>query len=216
MGQTGEDGGAMKIFGRTLGEYVRFEAGLLALIVVVGLLRFGLYQAAIYPSGAPDARPGAPPEVVASYIRWLSMNAVLVLGALTLGYVTHRRAFGGYKHLLPLNLLLGIVSSWISAAGVLVAIVFHVDTIYSRPEFSGHVADGKTATHVLAHVFVGPILIAIAGWMLSAIVMLITRPRPKKVRPLPAEATPAPAPVDTPTPETPPTAPSSESAPAVE
>jgi hypothetical protein len=205
----------MMIFGRRLGEYIRFEAGLLALITVVGVLRFGVYQAAIFPSGAPNAAPAAAPDVVAHYTRWLSMTVVLVIGSLTLGYVTHRRGFGGYKHLPLLNLLPGIVANWISAAGVLAAMAFHVDTIYSRPEFSGHGADGKTMAHVLAHAFIAPILVMIAGTLLSSIVMLITRPRPKKASPLPVDV-PPPAPVDTPAPEMPPAAPPSESAPAVE
>jgi hypothetical protein len=203
----------MMIFKRRLGEYIRFEAGLLALITVVGVLRFGLYQSAIFPSGAPNAAPGASLDVVAAHLRWLSMTVVLLFGSLTLGYVTHRRGFGGYKHLPLLNLLPGIVANWISAAGVLVAMVFHVDTIYSRPEFSGH-ADGKTMAHVLGHAFIAPIFVMIGGTLLSSIVMLITRPRPKKAPAIPAEP-PVPTPSDASVPELPP-APPSESAAAVE
>ena len=73
------------------------------------------------------------------------------------------------------------------------------------------------AAHFLDEYLPPRLIIAVAGTLLSAIVMLLTRPRPKRVRPLPVEAPPAPAPVEPPAPEMPPpTAPPSESAPAVE
>jgi hypothetical protein len=190
----------MTIFGRRLGEYVRFEAGLLALITVVGVVRFGLYQSGIYPTGAPNAAPPAQPEDVASFVRWFSMTAVFALGALTLGVTAHRRGFGGYRHLLPLNLLAAVVVNWISALGVFVAIVFETDTIYSLPRFTAHGdPSGRTLHHALGHLFLAPIVMALAGWMVSALVMLLTRPRPKKTRaaavtPGDAPATDAPAP----------------------
>jgi hypothetical protein len=170
----------MRVFGRTLGEYVRFEAGLLILIAVVGVLRFALYQAGIHPSAAPNASPAATPEKVVSIARWFSMSAVLVVGALYLGVATHRRGFGGYKHLFLLNLLPGIVAHWTSAAGVLIAIVFQTDTIYTLPQFSGGEPAGRTFQHALVHAAVAPFLTALAGTVLSSLVMLATRRRPKK------------------------------------
>jgi hypothetical protein len=207
----------MTIFGRRFGEYVRFEAGLLALIAVVGVLRFGLYQSGIYPTGAPNAAPPARPEDVASFVRWFSMTAVYALGALTLGVTTHRRGFGGYRQLLPLNLVAAVVVNWISALGILVAIAFETDTIYSLPQFTAPgAASGRTLQHVLVRLFLMPIVMGVAGWIVSAGVMLVTRPRPKKTRP--AEVAPVDAPaamVPTPTSVPDPPAPS-EPTPAVE
>jgi hypothetical protein len=210
----------MRIFGRTIAEYVRFEGGLLLFIAVVGFVRFALYQAGIQQSGAPDAQPPAPPEKVLGIVRWISMSAVVLMGAAYVGFRAHRSGFGGIKQLLPLTLLQSLVANGIAALGVYVAIRFQTDTIYSLPEFSGPGRpDGKTWSHVLAHVVLVPV-VGLITWGLASLVMIAARGR----QPMPppatfAETTAAAAPpaASAAPPEAPaPEAPPSEPAPTVE
>jgi hypothetical protein len=190
----------MKIFGKTLGEYVRFEGGVLIFIAVVGLLRFALYQAGIQQSGAPEAPPPAPPEKVLGLVKWISMSAALLLGTAYVGFRTHRSGFGGIKQLLPLTFLQSLLANGIAALGVYVAIRFQTDTIYSLPEFSGPGRpDGKTWSHVLGHLAILTPAVTLITWGLAALVMIATRgPQPPAA---PGEREPAvEAPGDSPAP----------------
>jgi hypothetical protein len=148
----------MRIFGKTAGEYLRFAAGVIALLVLVGLARLVLSLA----------------DVPVSVVKFVSVNAVALLGIVYLGARTHTSGFGGYGELLPLMIIIMAADSWMSGLAVLLAIVTGQDNIYTIPEYSGG-QDGKTAFHAFAHFVIAPVVAGLIAWGLSSLVMLVTR-----------------------------------------
>ena len=153
------------MFGKSLSEYMRFQKAILILIGVIWAVRLGLSLA---------GNDGA--------ARWVSVTAVLALGAVYYGVAVYNRGFGSYKQLLPLCLIQGIVSQVLVALGIALAILTGQSNIFTAPEFSppwGGISWG----HVADHVFVaGAIAFPLIGWLLGSIAMFIVR----KVSPRPA------------------------------
>jgi hypothetical protein len=148
----------MKIFGKTVGEYLRFAAGVVALVVVVGLARLGLSMAGV-PVGA---------------VKWLSVTTVALLGVVYFGIRTHTTGFGSYRQLLPLMVITLGAASWVSGLAVVLAIATGTDNIYSLPEYSGG-QDGKTFFHAFAHFAIAPFVAGFIAWGLASLVMLVTK-----------------------------------------
>lgn len=63
----------MRLFGKTIGEYLRFSAGVVALVVVVGVARLALSLA-----GAP-----------VSTTKFVSVSTMSLLGVVYFGVRTH-------------------------------------------------------------------------------------------------------------------------------
>jgi hypothetical protein len=152
----------MRMFGKTLSEYIEFQKGILGLILVVGVIRLALSLAGVSVSG----------------VKWFSITGVLLIGTVYYGIRVHTRGFGSYKHLLPLSVIQNLLAHVIAAAAIALAIFTGTDNIYSLPEYSGG-SDGKTWTHAGAHLVFGGIAGSLVGWLLSAGVMFVT----KKVAP---------------------------------
>jgi hypothetical protein len=148
----------MRIFGKTFGEYLRFAAGVVALVVVVGVARLVLSLAGVPVSAA----------------KFLSVTTMALLGALYLGVKTHTSGFGSYRQLLPLMVITLGAASWVSGFAVVLAIVTGTDNIYSIPEYSGG-GDGKTFFHAFAHFVIAPFVAGLVAWGLSSLVMLVTK-----------------------------------------
>jgi len=148
----------MKLFGKSIPEYVSFEKGILWFIVIVGLGRLILSL-----SGTPNART-----------KFLSITVATLLGWLYVAYKVNRRQFGNYKQLLPLVAIQSLTASVIIAGSVALAILTSKDNIYSAPEYSGGV-DGKTWGHAGAHLFIATIFLSLAGWAISSLVLFIAR-----------------------------------------
>lgn len=155
----------MRIFGRTLGDYLRFAAGVVALVVIVGVARLVLSLA------------GAPPDTT----KFLSVTTVALLGVVYLGVKTHTSGFGSYRHLLPLMVIIWAAASWVSGFAVLLAIATGTDNIYSVPEYSGG-GDGKTFFHAFAHFVPAPLIAALVAWGLSSLVMLVAKATTRTAR----------------------------------
>jgi hypothetical protein len=170
----------MKIFGKTPGEYVRFAAGPLALTIVVGVLRYGLYQA------------GASVNMV----KWLSVTTVSVIAILYYSVRVPVSRFGSYKQLLPLCLLQFAAASWIAGLAVVSGILTGADNIYTRPEYSSG-GDGKNWGHAFGHFVVVPLAAGLVTWLVGCAILLVTKrltePRPAALPPA-AEPPVAPAP----------------------
>lgn len=170
----------MRIFGRTPGEYIRFAAGVLVFIVVVGVLRFGLFQA-----GASVGQ-----------VKWLSVTAAMVAGAVYFGVTVHTQGFGGYRQLLMVVLLQQVVAQTVIILFILLAATQHIENIYSRPEFGGS-ATAKPWVHIAGHVVGGVGVGSLVLWCLASIVLLVTKRlsrRPASIEaPPPAESEAAPA-----------------------
>ena len=144
------------MFGKRLSEYVAFQKGWLALIVVVGVTRLVLSLA-----GAPNTTT-----------RFLSMNVIVWLAALYCGAVVHTRGFGSYRQLLPLHILQTVAMQAISALGILVSIAGYPN-VFTAPEFSFNAQ--SQWVHLLSHLTVGILAPPLLLWAGSSLVLLVTR-----------------------------------------
>jgi hypothetical protein len=156
----------MRIFGKTIGEYLRFATGIVALVVVVGVTRLALSMA-----GLP-----------VSTVRFVSVTTMALVGVVYFGVRVHTSGFGGYRQLLPLMVITLGAASWVSGFAVVLAMVTGRDNIYSIPEYSGG-GDGKTFFHAFAHFVIAPFVAGFIAWGLSSLVMLVTKASTRTARP---------------------------------
>jgi hypothetical protein len=152
----------MKIFGRTLSEYISFQKYILLLILIVGLARLFLSLGG----------------VANSTTKWLSISIALLIGLIYCSIRVYTAEFGSYKQLLPLLFLQMLVAQGIVITGIVIAIFTGKDNVFSSPEYSGG-SDGKTWIHVLAHLVAGLIIGPLLGWLIGSIILFIA----KKVAP---------------------------------
>jgi hypothetical protein len=148
----------MRIFGKSLSEYVGFQKVILWLIVIVGIGRLALSLAGVPNSSA----------------KWLSITAVIVVGAVYCTIKVHATEFGSYKHLLPLLVIQGALSQLIVAASIVLAILTNKDNIFSAPEYSGG-GEGKNWGHVGAHLLVGFVIAPLVFWLVGCLILLVLR-----------------------------------------
>jgi hypothetical protein len=149
----------MKIFGKSLGQYITFEQIILVLVIVVGLLRLFLSL-----EGIPD-----------STVRWASVTTLMVIGAIYYGIRVHTSGFGSYKHLLPLLFIQSLVTQLVIIFGIVVGIVTGKDNIYTAHDFAGPFAEGKSVMHIAGHLTVGLFFLTLVYFLLGALTMLITK-----------------------------------------
>jgi hypothetical protein len=147
----------MKIFAKSLSEYVRFEKGFLVLVLLVGVARLLLSTLGV-PNGT---------------VKFVSLSVTLLLGMVYYAVKVHTSGFGSYKQLLPVLALPVILANLIVVAAIVMAIETGRNNIFTAPEYSGNV-DGKTWGHVGGHVIVmvvGPFIL----WAVGSLIMLLTR-----------------------------------------
>src|SRR5262245_36947938 len=109
----------MIIFGKRLSEYVALAKPFLALIVIVGIARLALSL-----GGVPTATT-----------KWVSITAVLWIGAVYYSIRVHTSGFGSYKQLLPICVLQSLTAQAIIVPAIMLAIFTGRDNIYSVPEY---------------------------------------------------------------------------------
>jgi hypothetical protein len=148
----------MKIFGKTLSEYVRFQKPFLILILAVGLARLALSLA-----GVPN-----------STVRWLSMTIVLLAGVIYAGIKAPRAGFG-YRQLLPIVVLQAALLNGITIVGILIAIATGNDNVFTSPEFSPPGDEGRGAFHVFGHVLFGTGIGSLISWGIASLVMWVAK-----------------------------------------
>jgi hypothetical protein len=148
----------MRIFGKSLSEYVSFERGFLILVLVVGLARLILSL-----FGAPN-----------STAKFLSITVVFLLGMVYYSVTVYTSGFGSYKQLLPVMALPVILGSCIVITGIVIAILTGKDNIFSAPEYSPGRVDGKNWGHVGGHV-VAMIIVPLVLWAIGSLIMLVTK-----------------------------------------
>ena len=164
------------MFGKTLGEYLRFQKSVLILIAIVWAVRFGLSLA-----GVPDATG-----------KYVSITAVLVATAFYYPWALHESGFGSFKQLYALSLIQGVYSQTLVALAIVLAIFTGHDNIFTVPEFypaskggSPMPVDGKNFAHAGAHIFLaGAIFLPLAVWLIGSVVLFVLR----KASPRPARA----------------------------
>jgi hypothetical protein len=148
----------MKIFGKSLSEYLGFEKGFLILVLAVGVARVILSLA-----GVPNTT-----------VKFLSMTVLLLLGLIYYSVRVHTTGFGSYKQLLPVLALPVILTNLIVVAGIVTSIATGKDNIYSAPEFSPGKMEGNTWGHAFSHV-VAMIVISFIFWGIGSLIMLLTK-----------------------------------------
>jgi hypothetical protein len=148
----------MTIFGKRLSEYVSFEKGFLILILVVGLGRLGLSLA-----GAPI-----------SAVKFASMTVLMLLGLIYYSVRVHTSGFGSYRQLLPVFAIAVILINLITVSAIVLAIETGKDNIFTVPEFSPRGANGRTWSHVAAHL-VAMVVLPFVLWGVGALIMLVTK-----------------------------------------
>jgi hypothetical protein len=148
----------MKIFGKSLSEYVKFESGFLILVLVVGVARL---VASLL--GVPNAKA-----------KFLSITVVLLLGLIYYSVTVYTSGFGSYKQLLPVMALPVILGNLIIIAGIVLAIQTGKDNIFSAPEYSPGHLDGKSWGHVGGHV-VAMIILSLLFWAVGSLIMFVTK-----------------------------------------
>ena len=148
----------MKIFGKSLSDYVRFEREFLILVLVVGLARLVLSLL-----GVPN-----------STVKFLSLTVLFLLGMVYYSVRVYTSGFGSYKQLLPVLALPVILGNCIIIAGIVIAILTAKDNIFSAPEFSPGKVDGKTWGHAASHVVV-MIVLPLILWAVGSLIMLVTK-----------------------------------------
>jgi hypothetical protein len=144
------------VFGKRLGEYVRFERSVLLLTVVVGVLRLVLSLA-----GLPN-----------STVKWLSMTVVILASALYFGVRVHQTGFGSYKHILPLLVVQGGVANLIVIVGILISAATGQPNVFTAPEYGGQI---NVAGHVAGHVVFGLVIGPVVLWLIACLVMWVTK-----------------------------------------
>lgn len=143
----------MKIFGKSLSDYISFEKGFLILILVVGLARLILSLA-----GVPNAT-----------VKFLSMTVLLLLGLIYYSVRVHTSGFGSYKQLLPVLALPVILSNLISVFAIVLSIVTGKENIFSA-ERAGGASWGHAFAHVLAM-----IVVSVIFWGIGSLIMLLAK-----------------------------------------
>ena len=152
------------MFGKSVSEYLSFQKLFLVLVAVVGLVRLGLSIA-----GVPT-----------SATRWLPMNVVSWAAVFYYGVAVHTRAFGTYKHLLPLGFFQILVQQLVAVLGIVLAMA-GLDNVYAAPEFTFGMTPG---IHLVSHLTIGLVVPSLLFWGIGSLVLLVTR----KVSPRPAVA----------------------------
>lgn len=151
----------MRIFGKSLSEYVGFEKVILVLIAIVGITRLALSLGGVSNSA----------------VKWVSITVMSFIGLIYVSITAYTSGFGSYKQLLPLVFFQAALAHLIVIAGIILAIQTGKENIYSAPEYSpaGPGGDGKTWGHVFAHVIAGFIFVPLLGWLIGSILMFVTK-----------------------------------------
>lgn len=148
----------MKIFGKTLSEYIGFAKLFLILILVVGLARLFLSLA-----GVPNAT-----------VKYLAMTVLVLLAVIYYSVRVSTSGFGAYLRLLPVVASVVILANLITISGIVISIATGKDNIFSAPEYSPGRVDGKTWGHVGGHV-IAMIAGSVVLWGIGCLIMLVTR-----------------------------------------
>jgi hypothetical protein len=147
----------MTIFNKSLSDYVRFVRLFLVLIAIAGVTRLALSL-----SGSPNATA-----------KWFSMTGLTWIAVVYYSIRVQTTGFGSYKHLLPVLALLNLVAQAIAITGIAIAIFTGHANIFSSPEYAFG-GDGKTWSHLLAHVFVGTIAGSVLPWIVGCGILALT------------------------------------------
>lgn len=146
------------IFGKRLSDYVAFCKPFLILIPLVGIIRLALSLGGVSPS----------------LVRFFTMTGLVWIGVIYYSIRVHTTGFGSYKQLLVICAL----QNWAGQAVAIFAIALSIFTgtanIFSMPEYAFG-SDGRTWTHLAAHLFIGTTIGSLVPWGIGSLILLITK-----------------------------------------
>ena len=148
----------MTVFGKPLSRYVSFAQVFLILILLTGLVRLGLSL-----SGVPN-----------STARWFTMTGLMWIALIYYAVRTHTTGLGGYKELLVICALINLVAQSIAILGIAIAMITGTNNVFSSPEFAFG-GDGKSWTHLLAHLLFGTTAGTLVPWAIGSLIMALTK-----------------------------------------
>ncbi len=148
----------MIVFGKRLADYTSFAKLFLILIPVIGVARLSLSL-----GGIPN-----------STVRWLSMTVAVWIGVIYYSIRIHTSGFGSYKQLFPVIASLNLAAQVIAITAIAIAIFSGNNNVFSSPEFAFG-TDGKTWTHLLAHVFIGTTVGTLLPWLIGSGFLAMSR-----------------------------------------
>src|SRR5262249_26548627 len=151
-------GEVMIIFGKRLSDYVDFCRVFFILIPLVGIARLALSL-----GGVPN-----------STARWLSMTVTVWVAVIYYSVRVNASGFGSYKQLLPVVALLNLAAQAIAIVGIAIAIFSGNNNVFSSPEFAFG-GDGKTWTHLLAHLLFGTTVGTLVPWLIGSGVLALAK-----------------------------------------
>jgi len=146
------------MFGKRVADCLRFERWILLLIGLVFILRIALSVA-----GVPNAQT-----------RWISINLALLAGMIYASIGVHTTGFGSYRQLLASLFWQATLAHCLIALAIIAGIATGHDNIFTDPEFFGG-RDGKTWTHALMHLILGPILWPLVLWLPGSLLLFLTK-----------------------------------------
>lgn len=159
----------LTLFGRPLVDYVRFQRWLLILtgVVVAGKLALSL-------SGAP--RP---------LLRFLSVEALLAMSAVYYAIRLARSGWGA-RALFVLIANQTLLANLLIALAVALAILTGRHNVFSAvPPSALWGDDGRAWSHVAAHAFAAPVVVAGVLWLAALVVWVAARRKTAETRPGP-------------------------------
>jgi len=148
----------MKIFGKPLSEYIAFAKVFMILIFVAGVTRLAL------------SLNGVPNETT----RWFTMTGLAWIGVFYFSIRVHTTGFGSYKQLLVIFALVNWTAQAIAITAIVIAMATGTNNVFSSPEFAFG-QDGKTWSHLLAHIFIGTTAGTLLPWAIGSGILAITR-----------------------------------------
>jgi hypothetical protein len=140
----------IRVFGRPLSSYLRFQRAVLVVLLVVGLARLCLSLA------------GLPHDSV----RWLSMTGVAIGGAVVYGLRAPAAGFRTDRELIPLLVIQAALANAIVIAGIAIGTLSGRENVFTTPRYAGGLPPGR---HVAGHVLLGLVIWPVLTFLPAAL-----------------------------------------------
>lgn len=149
----------MTISGKSLGDHIRLLTPLFGLIAAIWVLRGSLYQL-----GMP-----------LTFVRYLSITAVVPIAILLAAFLIHRKRFGGYSNVVLAAVLLVLWSQVLIVAAICFAVLSGIENVYTLPEFSALGVDPNHARHIRGQLTFGIGFESLSGALTGCLFLFLLR-----------------------------------------
>jgi len=149
----------MTISGRTLREHIQLLTPLFGLIGAVWVLRGSLYQI-----GVP-----------LSWVKLISVTAVVPVCILLAALLIHVKRFGGYVNAVTASILLVLWSQSLIVVAILFSVFTGIENIYTLPEFSVPGPDPYHLRHIWGQLTFGVGFESLSGSLIACLFLFMLR-----------------------------------------